>query len=301
MMKKLMTTMVLMIFLLLCLGGCANGDDVAFEAQHNGSLQKGHQQRTDHTIMENDDDNISSESTTKSSNEFPHTRSVKVQEAKYRFEVVPQQQQQEQQQIEIRQQQAGQQQQQQQQQRQEQQERQARQQQEQQPEQPIADPEQHQETAPEEQAQEQQQPQADEQQEDQAPEADQTEGINEMEQQVIELTNAERRNNGLSELQAHQSLSSIARKKSQDMQQNDYFSHTSPTYGSPFDMIRDGGVSYQSAAENIAQGQPSAEQVVQSWMNSEGHRKNILNGEFTHIGVGYDETGHHWTQMFIKE
>ncbi len=127
------------------------------------------------------------------------------------------------------------------------------------------------------------------------------EGINEFESRVIELTNVERRNNGLSDLQAHGDLSNVARTKSNDMQENNYFSHTSPTYGSPFDMIRDFGVSYNAAAENIAQGQQSPEQVVQSWMNSEGHRQNILNGDFTHIGVGYNENGHHWTQMFISQ
>ncbi len=127
------------------------------------------------------------------------------------------------------------------------------------------------------------------------------EGVSEYEARVVELTNVERRNNGLSELQAHDDLSNVARTKSNDMQENNYFSHTSPTYGSPFDMIRDFGVSYNAAAENIAQGQQTPEQVVQSWMNSEGHRQNILNGDFTHIGVGYNENGHHWTQMFISQ
>ncbi|WP_236939175.1 CAP domain-containing protein [Evansella clarkii] len=126
-------------------------------------------------------------------------------------------------------------------------------------------------------------------------------GISQAEQRVIELTNEQRRNNGLSELEAHGQLSNVARTKSNDMQENNYFSHTSPTYGSPFDMIRDHDVEFNAAAENIAQGQQTPEQVVESWMNSEGHRGNILNGNFTHIGVGYDENGHHWTQMFITQ
>ncbi|MEB1809289.1 MAG: CAP domain-containing protein [Bacillaceae bacterium] len=126
------------------------------------------------------------------------------------------------------------------------------------------------------------------------------EGISEIEQQVIDLTNAERRRAGLSDLQADTSLSNVARAKSNDMQENNYFSHTSPTYGSPFDMIRDFGVDYNAAAENIAQGQQSAEQVVQAWMNSEGHRANIMNGNFTHIGVGHNGNGNYWTQMFIS-
>ncbi|MGD6834022.1 CAP domain-containing protein [Sutcliffiella halmapala] len=134
---------------------------------------------------------------------------------------------------------------------------------------------------------------------DQAPAAESTEGITETEQKVIELTNAERRKNGLSDLKADSALSNVAREKSKDMKAKNYFSHTSPTYGSPFDMMRDFGITYNTAGENIAMGQRSPEEVVQAWMNSEGHRKNILNGNFTHIGVGYVEDGNYWTQMFI--
>ncbi|MEH7356079.1 CAP domain-containing protein [Neobacillus drentensis] len=118
-------------------------------------------------------------------------------------------------------------------------------------------------------------------------------------QQVINLTNAQRSKNGLPALKADTQLNGIAQKKSVDMQQKNYFSHTSPTYGSPFDMMRDFGVTYKSAGENIAQGQRTPQEVVTSWMNSEGHRKNILSSNFTHIGVGFEETGKHWTQMFI--
>lgn len=126
-----------------------------------------------------------------------------------------------------------------------------------------------------------------------------TAGISATEQQVINLTNAERRKAGLKDLVGDSKLSSVARTKSNDMQKNGYFSHTSPTYGSPFDMMRDFGVTYQTAGENIAQGQRTPEEVVRAWMNSEGHRKNIMNPAFTHIGVGHDTTGNHWTQMFI--
>ncbi len=124
-------------------------------------------------------------------------------------------------------------------------------------------------------------------------------GISDIEMQVIELTNVERRKNGLPDLKADTELSNVAGEKSDDMLENNYFSHTSPTYGSPFDMMRDFGVTYESAGENIAQGQPTANEVVQAWMNSEGHRANILSAKFTHIGVGYTEGGNHWTQMFI--
>lgn len=135
---------------------------------------------------------------------------------------------------------------------------------------------------------------------EQAPAA-QGDEINDFESRVIELTNAERSKNGLSALKADNPLSNVAQAKSNDMQQKNYFSHNSPTYGSPFDMMRDFGVTYNSAGENIAMGQQSPEEVVQAWMDSEGHRKNILNGTFTHIGVGYTENGSYWTQMFISK
>ncbi|MEH7238751.1 CAP domain-containing protein [Bacillus sp. JJ1562] len=126
-----------------------------------------------------------------------------------------------------------------------------------------------------------------------------TAGISNFERQVIDLTNAQRTKNGLPALKADTALSKVAKTKSNDMQQKNYFSHTSPTYGSPFDMMRDMGVSYRTAGENIAKGQASPDAVVNAWMNSEGHRKNILNPNFTHIGVGHQTNGNYWTQMFI--
>ncbi len=123
--------------------------------------------------------------------------------------------------------------------------------------------------------------------------------ISDFESKVIDLTNEQRRKNGLPNLQPDTALSNVAQEKSNDMQAKNYFSHTSPTYGSPFDMMRDFGVSYNSAGENIAMGQQSAEEVVNAWMNSEGHRKNILSPNFTHIGVGHTTQGNYWTQMFI--
>ncbi|WP_082307013.1 CAP domain-containing protein [Bacillus sp. FJAT-27245] len=128
-----------------------------------------------------------------------------------------------------------------------------------------------------------------------------TAGISKEAQQVIDLTNTQRQQNGLPPLKADAKLSGVAVKKSLDMQQKNYFSHTSPTYGSPFDMMRDFGVTYSSAGENIAMGQRTPEEVVQAWMNSEGHRNNILNRDFTHIGVGFEQSGYHWTQMFISK
>lgn len=125
--------------------------------------------------------------------------------------------------------------------------------------------------------------------------------IKAIENQVIALTNQERAKHGLPALKANWELSRVARYKSQDMSDKNFFSHTSPTYGSPFEMIKNFGISSSASAENIAQGQSTAQEVVNSWMNSSGHRANILNGSFTEIGVGYDRDGHYWTQMFIKK
>lgn len=125
--------------------------------------------------------------------------------------------------------------------------------------------------------------------------------ITSYEREVIRLVNQIRRENGLSELTYDWELCRVARIKSQDMKENGYFSHTSPTYGSPFQMMKSFGIRYKSAGENIAKGQPSPEAVVNAWMNSSGHRANILNFAFTHIGVGYASGGSYWTQMFISK
>ncbi|MFP7171307.1 CAP domain-containing protein [Terribacillus sp. 7520-G] len=125
------------------------------------------------------------------------------------------------------------------------------------------------------------------------------EGLSAFEQQVVDLTNQEREKAGLKPLKADAELSKVARAKSQDMADNGYFDHNSPTYGSPFDMMKSFGISYQTAGENIAQGQKTPEEVVEAWMNSQGHRENILNPDYTNIGVGYVENGNYWTQQFI--
>ncbi|WP_174732377.1 CAP domain-containing protein [Mesobacillus harenae] len=123
--------------------------------------------------------------------------------------------------------------------------------------------------------------------------------VSAFEQKVVELTNQERSKQGLSALKLDTELSKVAKAKSLDMKNKNYFSHTSPTYGSPFDMMKQFGISYRTAGENIAMGQRSPEEVVTAWMNSEGHRKNIMNGAYTHIGVGHVADGNYWTQMFI--
>ena len=119
------------------------------------------------------------------------------------------------------------------------------------------------------------------------------------ENEVIRLVNEQRSKNGLKPLTANWELSRVARYKSQDMVDNRYFSHTSPTYGTPFQMIRAFGLTYRTAGENIAYGQRTPQAVVNAWMNSSGHRANILNASYTQIGVGYVSSGHYWTQMFI--
>ncbi len=126
--------------------------------------------------------------------------------------------------------------------------------------------------------------------------------IKTFEAEVIRLTNVERAQNGLSALRTDWQLSRVARYKSTDMRDKNYFSHQSPTYGSPFDMMKSFNISYRSAAENIAVGQVTPQEVVKSWMNSSGHRANILSSSVTYIGVGYAKGGsyrHYWTQMFI--
>ena len=120
-----------------------------------------------------------------------------------------------------------------------------------------------------------------------------------MEDEVLVLVNKERAKNGLKALTMDENVRKVARAKSSDMSTKKYFSHTSPTYGSPFDMLKSFGISYKSAGENIAQGYTTAEAVVNGWMNSSGHRANILNANYTKIGIGYEANGNYWTQLFI--
>ena len=124
--------------------------------------------------------------------------------------------------------------------------------------------------------------------------------VTEYEQEVIRLVNEIRADNGLKPLTYDWELSRVARYKSQDMKDNRYFSHTSPVYGSPFQMIKNFGISFRSAGENIARGYATPQAVVNGWMNSSGHRANILSSSFTKIGVGYVADGNYWTQMFIS-
>lgn len=124
-------------------------------------------------------------------------------------------------------------------------------------------------------------------------------GVTAFESEVVRLVNEIRVQYGLKPLTENWELSRVARYKSQDMLDNHYFSHNSPTYGTPFQMIKAFGLSYRTAGENIAKGYASPQAVVNGWMNSSGHRANILNASYTQIGVGYVAQGNYWTQMFL--
>jgi uncharacterized YkwD family protein len=121
------------------------------------------------------------------------------------------------------------------------------------------------------------------------------------EARILQLVNAERAKAGEKPLASNSDCTKLARMKSKDMVDNNYFSHQSPTYGSPFDMLKANNVSYMYAGENIAMNQ-SADAAFKAWMNSEGHKKNILNPNFTELGVGIIPKGNGsyiYTQIFI--
>jgi len=127
-------------------------------------------------------------------------------------------------------------------------------------------------------------------------------GEAQLEQQMLDLVNKERAKEGLAPLEMDAKLVELARLKSQDMIDKNYFSHTSPTYGDPFQMMKDFGVEYLMAGENLA-GNFSLTGAHEALMNSPGHRANILKPEFTHIGIGVVKGGPYGmmiTQMFIK-
>lgn len=131
----------------------------------------------------------------------------------------------------------------------------------------------------------------------------QASSLSEFQKKVVELVNVERAKVGAKPLTANVELSKVATIKSQDMIDKNYFDHNSPTYGSPSNMIKQFGINYSAVGENIAYGQRTPEDVMNSWMNSEGHKRNILNPNFEEIGVGIAKNSNgtiYWTQMFIK-
>jgi len=124
------------------------------------------------------------------------------------------------------------------------------------------------------------------------------------ESRVAALVNQERAKEGLPGLQLASYISEVARVKARDLRDRRYFSHQSPTYGSPFDMMETFGINYSYAGENIAKGHGSPQAVMDGWMASPGHRDNILNKHYKEIGVGFvkdasDTT--YWVQLFVTQ
>jgi uncharacterized protein YkwD len=126
---------------------------------------------------------------------------------------------------------------------------------------------------------------------------------NDVEREELALTNAARRSAGLGDLVCDERLTLAARLHSQDMCDQGYFSHTSLDGRTFADRIRAQGATYRTAGENIARGQRTPDDVHEAWMNSEGHRANILNGSFGRIGIGWvacPGSGPYWTQDFTN-
>lgn len=130
-----------------------------------------------------------------------------------------------------------------------------------------------------------------------APTAKPSTDIDEFSVAVFNLTNEFRAENGLEPFVWSEDLSNVAKAHSDDMSENNFFSHTNKQGLSPFDRMKNYGIEYSSAAENISKGYKTPEAVVEGWKNSAGHRKNML-GSYTQIGVGYCEDGSYWTQCF---
>ena len=121
------------------------------------------------------------------------------------------------------------------------------------------------------------------------------------EKEVFNLINQQRNNNGINSLKIDEEVQRVAKIKAQDMVNNNYFSHESPTYGTPFNMLSNFKISYKTAGENIA-ANSSNSGAVTAWMNSSGHKANILNSNFTHTGIGVvssQKYGKIFVQMFI--
>jgi uncharacterized YkwD family protein len=126
-----------------------------------------------------------------------------------------------------------------------------------------------------------------------------TQGLSADEQKMVDSVNKERLAQGLNPLQVDLRLVKVARMKSQDMIDKNYFDHTSPTYGSPFDMMKNNGITYNYAGENLA-GAPTVDSAHTNLMNSPGHRANILDVNYTKIGIGIIDGGP-YGKMFTQE
>ena len=125
-------------------------------------------------------------------------------------------------------------------------------------------------------------------------------------EEILQEVNRNRAENGLSTLQIHPKLTQAASKHSQDMAHHDKLSHQSSDGSSLMDRVKRENYKYRVIAENVAAGQPTPKEVVLAWMNSPGHRKNILNPGVTHIGSGYvlnqkSSFRHYWTLVLGAE
>ena len=121
------------------------------------------------------------------------------------------------------------------------------------------------------------------------------------EKEVFDLINKSREDAGLAKLEIHDNLQNICRIKANEMVEKDYFSHTSPTYGSPFDMLKSNNIEYKVAGENIA-GNSSNEKAVEAWLGSENHKKNIINNSYNYTGIAVvdsEKYGKIYVQMFL--
>ena len=128
-----------------------------------------------------------------------------------------------------------------------------------------------------------------------------TSNMNSDEKEVFDLINKQRTNNGLQALKIDNEVQKVARIKAQDMVDNNYFAHESPTYGTPFQMLKSFKISYKTAGENIA-ANSSNSGAVNAWMNSSGHKANILNSSYNYTGIGVVSSkkyGKMYVQMFI--
>jgi uncharacterized YkwD family protein len=119
------------------------------------------------------------------------------------------------------------------------------------------------------------------------------------EQKLLELVNKARADEGLEQLTIDENLMKVAREKAKDMTVNSYFSHQSPTYGSPFDMMRQFDNVFKSAGENIA-GNKTVEGAFKAWMASDSHKKNILNSGFKVTGIGV-ESSETYGKVFVQQ